>query len=259
MKRKNKIINIFCGIIFLIQLSSCNNTSTGIEKTIRDTSRPKEFRKEEIADSLTTVRTLDLALKIAMKNKTQDKFTFHSDSLEINYGYLFSKTIKHLIIKMNFQRGVFANIYKLKDNSFEEVCSKDIMQLAYIGDTIQDVNGDGQLDYLFHWYPPSGCCARDIFDVYLQETNGNFFDEFEFINLTFSPKEKVVRGRCYGREAPFYKYKWNGSELDTIEYIFVPDSTNGNNYVRKRHEDEKEKGIVLKQLPDEYKKLGDFE
>ena len=37
-------------------------------------------------------------------------------------------------------------------------------------------------------------------------------NNFEFINPTFSPKEKIIRGVCYGHpsETEMYKYKWNG-------------------------------------------------
>lgn len=216
----------------------------------------EEERMQDIADSINMVRTLEFALKIADKQKTKDNYILQSDSLNIRYGYIFSPSIKHLIVNRTFQYGVNADIYKLQDNNFVKVCSKDMAPLAYIGDTIQDVNGDGRVDYLFHWYPMSGCCLRDIYDVYLQKPNGDFADEQEFINPNFSAKEKIIRGLCYGYGAPLYKYKWNGYKVDTIEYIYFPDSKNGNHFIRRKHEDETEKGEIIKQLPDEYKKIG---
>ncbi len=48
-----------------------------------------------------------------------------------------------------------------------------------------------------------------------------FSKNFEFINPTFSPKEKIIRGICYGHpsKTEMYKYKWNGETIDTLEYI----------------------------------------
>lgn len=217
----------------------------------------EEERKQVFADSINMIRTLELALKIANQKKVKEKFSLESDTLNIRYGHLFSSSVKHLIVSRMFQYGINTDIYKLHyDKKFVKVCSKDMAPLAYIGDTIQDVNGDGRVDFLFHWYPMSGCCLRDIFDVYLQKPNGDFADEVEFINPSFSAKEKTIRGLCYGYGAPLYKYKWNGYKIDTIEYIYFPDSTNGNRFIRRKHEDETEKGEIIKELPDEYRKIG---
>lgn len=216
----------------------------------------EEERKQYLEDSANMIRTLEFALKIANKQKEKEKFIIETDTLNIRYGHIFSSSVKHLIISRDFPYGIKSDIYKLQDNNFVKVCSKEMAPLAYIGDTIQDVNGDGRLDYLFHWYPMSGCCERDIYDVFLQMSNGNFLSEMEFINPNFSLKEKIIRGRCYGHRAPLYKYKWVGYKVDTIEYIYFPDSTNGNRYIRRKKEDENEKGVIIKQLPTEYKNIG---
>jgi len=213
-------------------------------------------REQDIKDSLTSIQTLTLALKIANKEKGKNKYILTSDTLDINFGYLFSSTIKHLIIKRRFPWAFNTDIYMLQDNKFSKVSSKEMALMAYVGDTIQDVNGDSRLDYLFHWYPMSGCCLRDVFDVFLQKQNGDFSDEIEFINPDFSAKERLIRGLCYGYSALLYKYRWNGYSVDTVEYIYFPDSTNGNHYIRRKHKNENEKGEIIKQLPDEYKKIG---
>jgi hypothetical protein len=117
------------------------------------------------------------------------------------------------------------------------------------------------LDYIVHYYPQSGCCLRDCYDVFLQHANGEFLDEIRFINPTFSVKEKIIRGLQYGYSAPLYKYQWNGFNLDTIEYIFFPDSTNGYHYIKSRHylfsreKDKDKKGQIIKGIPDEYKNI----
>ncbi|MBB3186109.1 hypothetical protein [Microbacter margulisiae] len=206
--------------------------------------------------SINFIKTLQSALKIADNEKDKDSFVLHSDTLDIRCGHIFSPSFEYLIVKIKLPYMVSVQIYKLHDNNFVKVCSKDMNPLAYVNDTIEDVNGDGKLDFLFHWYPISGCCLRDIYDVYLQKPNGDFTKQIEFINPNFSSKEKIIRGLCYGYGAPLYKYRWDGYKVDTIEYIYLPNNTNDHHFIRKKHEDEKEKGVIIMQLPKEYKKIG---
>ncbi len=266
-------------ILLLIVLTACN--SENIESSNRKTNDSKtkneldveklprtgelykksskqidEERKNAISDSINFDQTLRLGLRIANKKKDKNNFTLQSDSLNIRYGHFFSSNQKHLIINRSFPLGVQSDIYKLQNNEFVKVCSKSMNAMAYIGDTIQDVNGDNLLDYLFHWYPMSGCCDRDIYVVFLQKDNGDFSNEIEFINPHFSAKEKIIRGRRYGFDAPLYKFKWNGQKVDTIEFIYFPHSTKEGKYVKRKHESESEKGEVLKIIPDEYKRIG---
>lgn len=273
-----RILQIFL-ITLLITQTSCNSISNKTEQLERKDSdevvkkdsevyprtgalynqTPEElkaWREQVILDSLISIRTLDLALKIADKQKHKNQFALYSDTLDITYGNILSIAVKHLIIKRKFPWGYCTNIYKVKENKFIEEFSKELTLNIYVDDTIKDVNGDNNLDYLFHWYPASGCCLRDIYDVYLQDAYGNFSKEIEFLNPTFSPKEQVIRGLCYGYGAPLYKLKWKGFSLDTIEYIYFPDSTNGNNFIRRKHEDLTEKGQILNSLPSEYEKVG---
>jgi hypothetical protein len=261
-------------ILLLLGLTACNSASKNsgltspidIKTETGHLSKTQELYKksqqqieveqnQDSANILNMTRTLDLALKIVDKIKDKDNYSLKSDSLVIRYGHVFSGSDKHLIINRLFQYVISSDIYKLQDNRFVKVCSKDIPSLAYVGDTIQDVNGDGKPDYLFHWYPMSGCCLRDIYDVYLLKPDGNFTDEVEFINPIFLAKEKTIIGLRYGYGAPLYKYMWNEYKVDTIEYIYLPDSTNGNHFIKRKHEDYTEKGEMIKLLPDEYKKV----
>lgn len=216
----------------------------------------EEERRQQILDSINFDRTLSLGLQIANKKKDKNKFTFQSDSLTIRYGYLFTPNEKHLIIRRTFPIAVQTDIYKLQNNEFVNVCSKEMHPMAFIDDTIQDVNGDNLGDYLFHWYPMSGCCERNVYDVFLLNENGDFTNEIEFINPIFSAKEKVVRGRRYGHEAPLYKFKWNGFKIDTIEFVYFPSDMKKGKYIKRKHENVNEKGEVLKKLPEEYRKIG---
>lgn len=216
----------------------------------------EEERRQQILDSINFDRTLRLGLRIANNKKDKNKFTLQSDSLTIRYGYLFTPNEKHLIIRRTFPIAVQTDIYKLQNNEFVNVCSKEMHPMAFIDDTIQDVNGDNLGDYLFHWYPMSGCCERNIYDVFLLNENGDFTNEIEFINPIFSAKEKVVRGRRYGHEAPLYKFKWNGFKIDTIEFVYFPSNMKNGKYIKRKHENVNEKGEVLKKLPEEYRKIG---
>lgn len=213
----------------------------------------QEFRSSEICDSLHNIKMLQFGLYLANKNLSKNSFTYRSDSLNIDYGYIFSKSSKHLIIQRIQSFGVYSDIYKLFDEKFQLIVSEEMATLAFIGDSIADVNGDGLLDYLFHWYPMSGCCSRDIYDVHLQKENGDFSRKLTFINPIFSPKQKIVRGKCYGQNPALYKYKWRGNKIDTIEYIFF--DMKRNQYVKRNHDDENEKGQILDALPNEYKNV----
>jgi hypothetical protein len=215
----------------------------------------EEEQNKEIADSINLAKTLEKALKIVNNKRDNDKFEIQTDTLSIYYGHLFSTAEKHVIIKRTFAYGVYIDIYKLKNDSFKPVCSKKADALTFIGDTIQDINGDGLKDYLFHWYPESGCCMRNVYDVFLQKKDGDFTDETEFINPVFSAKEKTIRGICYGWSAPYYQYKWNGYIVDTVEYIYRSDSIKNKQFIKRKHFNEKEKGEILNQLPDEYMNL----
>ena len=254
-------------IIISIGLVACNSTNNkSLKKEISDTisktletqitskKTQEEFELQQVNDSLIAEKNLKSILETISKNK--DSYKYHSDTLEINYGYIFSKTIKHLFVKQNFQTSNYINIFKFENGKFINVHKQSEWSMIYINDSIRDVNGDGNQDYLYHWYPLSGCCSRDIYDVFLQKTNGDFTEKIKFINPTFSSNEKIIRGLCYGHGSPLYKYKWNKFSVDTIEFIYFPNSANGNKYIRRKHNSETEIGQILKDLPLEYKKIG---
>jgi hypothetical protein len=132
--------------------------------------------------------------------------------------------------------------------------------MTYIKDTIFDVNGDNYKDFIVNWYPSSGCCRRDIYNVYLYIPNKKTFSiDYEFINPTFSAKEKIIRGVGYGHpgEVELYKYKWNGFRVDTIEFIY-PDIKTKGQFIRtktKRDSSNSNEGEILNLLPIEYQNI----
>jgi len=135
--------------------------------------------------------------------------------------------------------------------------------MTYIQDTIYDANGDGYNDFLVHWYPSSGCCRRNVYNVYLnQPDKGIFTHDYQFMNPTFSAKEKVIRGVEYGHpgEVGLYKYKWNGLQIDTIEFIY-PDAKNLGQFIKTKkrtYSPTEKEGVVLKSVPEEYLKIESY-
>jgi hypothetical protein len=208
-------------------------------------------------------------LKIADRNKEKNHFYKEvsiwnyqggSTDASLSFGYLFSNKEKYLIIRRIIAGSLtVVDIFVLEQSKFRHLLTKSRDNMGYIDDSIKDVNGDDIKDFLFHWYPSSGCCRRDIYDVFLyNEANHKFSDEYEFINPTFSSKEKVIRGIEYGHpgSVPLYKYKWNGAKVDTIEFIY-PDTTKGKFYLSKVRDYDMavQKGKVLKGLPKEYRNI----
>jgi hypothetical protein len=192
-------------------------------------------------------------LELANKEVKKDAFSLDSDTLEINYGFLFSKTGKHLVINRFFPWNILTNIYKVQNGGFTQVFVLEKSNILYRADSIMDINGDKKPDYVFNWYPLKG--EGEFSDVYIQKPNGEFSDKLEFVNPCFSPEEKVIRGTMVGQNPPLYKFKWNGFALDTVEYIYFPDNSNGLQYIKRKRPDLNEKGEIIERLPEEYKKM----
>jgi len=182
--------------------------------------------------------------------------------VEVNliYGHLFAPDQKHLLIRTHMYGGALLDVYCLSGDALKPVCSFDMPGLAYENDSIRDVNGDGYSDFLVHWQPVSGCCLRDIYEVFLYHPeNGVFSESFELVNPVFYPKEYLVRGLEYGHlgEAGVYTYRWQGSRLDTVEYVYPSREHNGV-FKRVRSAGYRTTATdteMLHRFPDEYRDL----
>lgn len=228
---------------------------------------------EEVNDSLYLSSILQKALNIAQKNSKQPNFTekFETESDSFGYietniavGYFFSKRYKHLVINRGGAAGEYINIYRVRGKKNQPVLFHHQEPMTHIKDTLQDVNGDGYKDFVVDWYASSGCCLKAFNDVYLYlPKTGKFSGGFRFINPTYSPKEKVIRGVCYGHpgETEMYKYKWNGLKVDTIEYIYHNKNRKGHYLKSKAFPDDNKyvKKIKLRHVPKEYMQINGFD
>lgn len=236
----------------------------------------REIKWREHADSLRRDKVLRDALKIANKNFSKERFVEKYDvfpdsiqvSVEINLDDHFSTTNPHLIIRRTDPGCVYIDIYSKGKNKFEKVISHEQGGMTYVSDTIRDINGDGLNDFLVNWYGSSGCCLKAFSNVYLfRQDKKTFSRDFEFINPTFSAKEKIIRGVCYGHigKTEMYKYKWNGEKVDTLEYVFYEkdekDINTGKVIIstHRPYEDNFKILKVLNVVPPEYKKIEGYD
>ena len=255
-----------------IQIDSIKSIDT--EKQLTKEERQKQIEEENRIDSL----RLDIALKDAFKiSQTEFKsenftkqyelqpddssYTIH---IEIEIGRLFKDQHKYFLLRRHVPWATYINLYKINGDKRENLIEREQGGMTYIRDTIFDANGDGHKDFLVHWYPSSGCCRRNVYNVYLnQPDKGNFTQDYEFINPTFSAKEKIIRGVEYGHpeEVGIYKYKWNGLQVDTIEFIY-PDANNNGQFIKTKksaYRPTEKEGLVLKAVPKEYQKIESYE
>lgn len=214
-----------------IPLVTNDSFQTNIDKIEKERLERREaLEEQDYADSVRLDKVLQDALKIASQSFSSDKFFQKYEvspdsvpvSVEISLDYHFTNKNPHLIIRRVEPNTIFIDIFAKGENKFKKVVAHKQWSLEYVNDTIQDINGDGHDDLVVNWYGMTGCCLKAFSNVYLLRQNAKAFSEsFEFINPTFSPKEKIIRGVCYGHpgETEMYKYKWNGEKIDTIEYV----------------------------------------
>ncbi len=289
--KKMKAIPFILSIVLCTILFSCGEHSekkSNADVVITDTlqtsidekekeriERRKQIEEQEFADSIRLDKVLQDALITANKNYNKDQFIANYEvsidsipiRVELNLDYHFSRTHPHLIVRRNEPTATYLDIYRKGENKFEKVIAHEQWLLTYVNDTIRDINGDGLNDFVVNWYGSSGCCLKAFSNVYLlREDKKAFSPNFEFINPTFSPKEKIIRGVCYGQptETEMYKYKWNGEKVDTIEYVAYQRNENGltgkiiistgegweSNYKILK---------ILKSVPKEYRKIEGYD
>jgi hypothetical protein len=232
-------------------------------------ARRMKLEKEWHLDSLKDESVINDAIayiksnKLAKASKQLRLWKDTSISVHIRLGKLFSKNLSHLILRSHVDWRMILYIYRIEPTGkmIREI-RDDWSDLTYIGDKVADINGDEVNDFVINWYPSSGCCARNNFHVYLYQKDNTFSNYFDFINPSFSPKEKLVRGVDYGHpgEVPLYKFKWNGVKLDTLEYIYPADTLKKKFYLVHHYgdADDPQKRKTLSAVPKEYLKINGY-
>lgn len=257
-----------------IEISLIDTNNADPQKNEQKNKLTKEERRKQIEElnRIDSLR-LDFALKDAFefaKNEFKnDNFikqyeiqpddSLFSIHIEIEISNLFNNGSKYFLLRRHVPWATYLNVYKIDEDQAKEVIVREQGGMTYIRDTIYDVNGDKLNDFLVHWYPSSGCCRRNVYNVYLNQENGNFTSDYEFINPTFSANEKVIRGVGYGHPGGvgLYKYKWNDHKIDTIEFIYL-DTSKVNHFIktnRREYYPTAENGKVLRGLPREYSNI----
>ncbi len=284
---------ILSGIVVLFFLSSCQNSreensqvsdqmpfikeERALEIEASQKFNPKKKREEvrhnAKLDSLRMAKALSFAQEIAQSKLNQKQyhkeFLFNpGDSsylinVAILMGDFFDDEFKYLIFKRGCTWASFRDVFRIENEEKVKLFSTTGSGVITDRDTIFDVNGDERKDYVIQWYAASGCCRRNAYDVYLNLPGGTFSSKYEFINPTFSADERLIRGVTYGHpgEAGLYKYRWNGLKVDTLEYIYHDTSQVGQ--FIKTHKPtffpSAEEGVVLNDLPEEYKGIEDYD
>jgi len=257
-------------------------TDTTLDKKEKERlEQRKKIEEQERIDSLMNAEVLNEALNIATQNINKKSFYteynriiengYYDVKVEISLAYHFTKNYPHLIIRRSSIADVYIDIFLKDNNSFEKVLSHKQWTMEYVNDTVQDINGDGLKDFVVDTYGVSGCCLKAFSIVYLlRPDRKTFSNEFEFINPTFSPKEKIIRGICYGQpgETEMYKYKWNGEKVDTLEYVYYEIIKREKKWEKtgkiivstnRPHEDNHKVLKRLNSVPNEYKKIEGYD
>ncbi len=262
---------LFLAIVILAAFG-CERTSTKSEKS--------KAEKSEVAfnpDSVVSKIALDKALSFANKRNGDNDFkyafsesggdTTFSVKVELDFANHFSSRQKHLIVKRNSADLVNFDIYAFRNGGFEKVASHEESTMTFENDTIRDINGDGLKDFVVNWYGSNGCCLKAYSDVYILKDDAlSFYEPINFVNPTFYPEEKLVRGVCYGQPGmtPVYKQKWVGEKVEDVEYVFFEldkKYEKTGRIVRADNPDVKRATKVeyLKKVPKEYEAIFGFD
>lgn len=228
------VIRLVFLVLCLICCTSCQQKKQPKKFEIKKINlESKKAKKDSTAEKIDSFFSIAIEKALMLAKTTDERsfkknFSLGSDDLnnkidvEVRSGYLFSKNYRNLLIVSSSNGYTKINIYLIETYNLKQLVNKTLMTGSYPDWSIKDINSDGLKDFLVNWYPMSGCCMRNIFDLYLSQTDKTFSPEIALINPTFFSKEKLIRGVTYDHPglASLYKFKWNGLKLDTLEYVY---------------------------------------
>jgi hypothetical protein len=260
-------------IITLLFFVSCVQSKSTESSNIKD-GETKKIRNSQIQHFEILEKSVETNLTIALKNLDKSEFDLkieETDSArnqivnsELHFGNFLTTNRKHLLMRRFYEDECHIDLFVFENYKFNNLLSHVQTDHSYNKDTIYDVNGDELNDLVIYWHPSASCCPASIQSVYLARKNDQTFEkEIEFVNPTFSSREKVIRGVEYGQpeEIGLYKFKWVKNQVDTLEYIFHSRDKSGG-FIKINHSNVKNQKfdtIPLTKLPNEYKNINEID
>jgi hypothetical protein len=223
-------------------------------------------------------KMLDTVLKAANQRTQEHSFSGKIDTALFGYkdmyatyefGNIFSKDRKHLLVKRfineygTYSASLYSEIYLFRNNSLEKVAADTVTET--FEENLEDLNCDGFVDYVVNSYSGAGCCPRSADNGYLYNPKDGHFVFVDFFNRESNCPDRVFYETSYGYDFDIevFKYKWMGMKKVLLEsfgrtFVSLGDlSKNPKTYTKTIYPSEKK--IILKNAPEEYKKLQIFD
>ena len=266
--------SLIASVLLLLLLAACHRD---LNKRVLNNPRHISAKggTDVDYDSIWSENVLSDALRLSLKqNSAAFERNYAARSADCTYvtqvqlrqGDLFGNGKSYLIVRRKKSGTVDVDVFAAGRKPQHLIAFGGI-PFTYVGNTIRDVNGDGTKDFVVDTYGSSGCCLKAFSAVYLARPDGRSFSEpVDFTNPTFFPDEQVVRGVAYGYRgiAPLYKKKWEGENLEDVEYVFFETDTalvRSGRIIRADSDDvtQAKKVEYLKEIPKEYESIFGFD
>ncbi len=94
---------------------------------------------------------------------------------------------------------------------------------GFTGDTLIDVDFDGDYDYVYGYYSPVGCCYRDQAHIYFNQNGKILPTPYSILNPYFDAEHQTVQTMGYGfpPDVGLSKHIWQADTLFLIESVFI--------------------------------------
>jgi hypothetical protein len=270
--RSETNMKLFPIITFLFFVSCVQPNQT--ESSNITESETNKISNSQIPNFEILEKSVETNLSTALKNVHQNEFDLkieEKDSArnqivnsELHFGNFLTSNHKHLLMNRFYEDECHIDLFLFENDKFTNLISHVQTNYSYERNAIYDVNGDELNDLVIFWHPSASCCRSNIQSVYLARKNEQSFEmAIEFVNPTFSFREKIIRGVEYGQpeEIGLYKFKWCKNQVDTLEYIFHSRDKNGGfikiNYSNIKNQESDT--TYLAKLPNEYKNINEID